>query len=277
MPRVASVQMDVVLNDPFANCNRIILFLESLAKQGVDIAIFPECALTGYCVSSSEEAAKIAIPRSHEVLGRIQDACNQLGMIAVIGFAEQQPDQLVNTAVLLEAGVESRFYVKTHLPELGYDRFVVPGDELPVFDTKHGRIGIQICFDCRSPEASRTLALRGADLIALPTNWPTGAFVSANILCVARAVENKVFVVTANRVGEENGFSFFGMSKIISPMGEILDHADGEEKVLIADLDFDQARTKRIVTKPGVHETTVFKSRRPELYTELVSPVRDSS
>jgi predicted amidohydrolase len=85
-------------------------------------------------------------------------------------------------------------------------------------------------------------------------------------------VENKVFVITANRVGTENGYSFIGKSKLIDPIGRILDEAIGNEaKVLIADFDLEAARNKRNVTVPGKHETTILESRRPELYGEIIA------
>ena len=166
------------------------------------------------------------------------------------------------------------------MPELGYDRYVTTGDDLNVFETKFGKIGIQICFDIRFPEASRILALQGADVIFYPTNWPKGADISADVLAVARAVENKVYVVTANRVGEENGFSFIGKSKIISPSGVILAGASNGEEVMVADLDFEISRNKRNITIPGKHETTVFESRRPELYGPIFGhtvPITDKT
>lgn len=266
--RIASVQMDVAYNDLAANVGKVASHLRSLAAEGGQVAVFPECALTGYCVGSPEDASSIT--RTVGVLEEIQAAIDETGLVAVVGFAEAG---LFNTAALFEPGVPIRYYRKTHLPELGYDRFTKTGDELPVFETRFGKIGIQICFDVRFPEASRVLALKGADMILLPTNWPTGADISADVLCVARAVENKVFVATANRVGTENGYAFIGKSKLIAPSGKLLAAAGDGEEVLVAEFDLEQARNKRNVTVAGKHETTVFLSRRPELYGEIIAPV----
>lgn len=266
--RAASVQMDVAFGDPSKNIARIISHITELAGQGVQLAVFPECALTGYCVGTKEEAESIGIAVS--VLEPIRLAAQSAGMVVIVGFAESG---LYNTAALFDADQKPVFYRKTHLPELGYDKFANTGDALDVFDTSVGRIGILICFDVRHPEAARALGLKGADIIALPTNWPTGADISADTLCIARAVENKVFVITANRIGTENGYSFIGKSKIIAPSGNVLDEAKGnEEKISIADLDLSIARNKRNVTVPGKHETTILESRRPELYGQIVAP-----
>jgi predicted amidohydrolase len=266
--RAASVQMDVAFDDPSKNIARIVEHIEHLAQDGVQLAVFPECAVTGYCVSSKEEAERIGV--RVQDLDAVRGAARQHQMVVIVGFAEKG---LYNTTVLFDSDAEPLIYRKTHLPELGYDKFANTGDSLDVFETSVGRIGILICFDVRHPEAARSLGLKGADIIALPTNWPTGADISADNLCIARAVENKVFVITANRVGSENGYAFIGKSKIISPSGQVLDGAPGaEETVLVAELDLSVARNKRNVTVPGKHETTILESRRPELYGQIVAP-----
>lgn len=266
--RVASVQMDVTFNNPSENIARVVEHIQELAGQGVKLAVFPECVLTGYCVSTQEEADEIGIELG--LLEPIRKAAKEVEMVVVVGFAEKG---LRNTAALFDSDREPVYYRKTHLPELGYDNFVWPGDALEVFDTSAGRIGVLICFDVRHPEAARTLGLKGADIIAIPTNWPTGADISADNLCIARAVENKVFVITSNRIGTENGYSFIGKSKLIAPGGQVLDQAIGNEaKVLIAEFDLAVARNKRNITVPGKHETTILESRRPELYGEIVVP-----
>jgi predicted amidohydrolase len=262
--------MDVKFGDREGNTACLIDNIHSLSNQDVDIVVFPECAIGGYCIDAADQAFEIAISRTAPYLHQIQAAVDETGVHAIFGFAEATPGGYFNTAALLTPHEESRFYRKTHLPELGYDRFVGGGDELPIFETKFGKIGILICFDIRFPEASRILALKGADAIILPTNWPKGADVSADVLAVARAVENKVYMVTCNRVGTENGFSFIGKSKIISPMGAILAEAQGDAAILIADADFEASRNKRNITIPGKHETTVFESRRPELYESIL-------
>ncbi|MBS1706132.1 MAG: carbon-nitrogen hydrolase family protein [Armatimonadetes bacterium] len=270
--RVASIQADVVLRDPMANARFVTDTLVSLSAQGVQLAVFPEAFLTGYCFDSESEAVSAALPTQplDEALQAIDDNVNNTGTMAVVGFAEVVGNELHNTAAIFEPGQGVRYYRKTHLPELGLDRFVTPGSMLPVFNTSWGKLGVLICFDVRQPEAARSLALQGADIIALPTNWPTGAEISADVLCVARAAENKVYVVTANRVGTENGFTFIGKSKIIGPMGNVMQAAQAEATILIADLDLDIARNKRNITIAGKHETTVFESRRPDLYDMLI-------
>jgi 5-aminopentanamidase len=280
--KIACVQADVVFGQPMVNAVKVATKLEELKSQGVDLAIFPEAFLTGYCVSSAEEAEEVAIlavagedhelRNAHESLIYIQDATERLDIGCIVGFAGNNGMDLYNGALLFEPGKAPRRYIKTHLPYLGYDRFAMPGSALDVFETRWGNIGILICFDQRPPEPARVLALKGADLIVLPTNWPVGAEVSAEYMSIARAAENKVFMATCNRVGTENGTTFIGKSKIIHCSGRVLAAAGDQEEVIIADLNLEEARQKRIVNIPGEYEMEVFKSRQPSLYQVIAEP-----
>lgn len=270
--KIACVQANVFFGQPDWNAESAEARLAELHAQGVELAIFPEAYLTGYCVGSVEEARGIAIPVGHPALQRLRQACDRLGMTAVVGFAEDEYGELYNSAALFEPGVEPRLYRKSHLPCLGLDRFVTRGDELPVFETKLGKIGILICFDMRMPESVRVLALKGAEIIALPTNWPEGAEVSASHICIARAAENRVFFAACNRLGKENGFGFIGGSKIIDPVGNVLASAEGDETSIIAEIDPAAARNKRTINVPGEYELGLFAERRPELYGAIVDP-----
>lgn len=275
--RLACCQFDVAYGNPAKNAEKAVQALESLALEGVDLAIFPEAFLTGYCVESRGEAWEIAIPRDHGAVECLQECSDRIGIGVVAGFAERGVEGLLyNSALLCEPTCPTRFYRKSHLPELGLDKHVAAGDELPVFETRWGKIGILICFDQRPPEPTRVLSLNGAQLICLPTNWPVGAENSAEIICIARASENRVFYATCNRVGDENGFEFIGRSKIIDVRGQMLASANADEQVLIADLNLTDADNKRTVNIPGKYELTVFESRRPELYRDLSAPQRSS-
>jgi predicted amidohydrolase len=259
--------MDVSIGESEANIARIIERLESAKAAGADLVVFPEASVTGYCVSSSESAVAIGV--SVTDLKPIREAIERLDLLAVVGFAETDGKTVWNSAVLFEPGLAPRVYRKTHLPFLGLDKFVEAGDLLEVFDTRIGKIGVIICFDLRLPEPARILALRGAEIIVLPTNWPEGGEISANHIAVARAAESRVFLATCDRVGVENGFRFIGLSKIIGPDGAVLAAAGVGEETIIADLDLSQAREKRRVVIPGEYETDAVGSRRPGLYEGL--------
>lgn len=279
--RLACFQYDVVFGDPGANADRLIAGLAEARLNGVDLAVFPEAFLTGYCVSTAEEAERIAIwvscdrnfevTECHDAVARVQAAAVELGIHVVAGFAGKDGFGFYNGALLVEPDGRMRRYVKTHLPCLGFDQFATPGTALPVFETALGRIGILICYDLRPPEATRVMALREADLIVLPTNWPVRKGTTPAVMCPARAMENKVFFASCNRVGDENGFSFRGESAIYGVGGEVLASAGVAEAVIQADFDIKEARQKRTVVIPGHFETDAFACRQPGLYSDLTS------
>ena len=171
--RVAVAQLEPKLAEKERNLDACLGRLEEAAAQGAQLTVFPECAIPGYMFDSAEEA----LPYAEEIPGPSTEAfereCRRLGVHAITGLIEREGDTLYNSAILVGPEGLIGSYRKTHLPFLGVDRFVTPGDELKVFDTALGRIGLIICYDLRFPEVTRTLALRGADLVAMPTNFPS--------------------------------------------------------------------------------------------------------
>jgi predicted amidohydrolase len=189
-------------------------------------------------------------------------------------MVEQEQDRLFNAAVLVGPQGVLGHYRKIHLPYLGLDQFTTPGDRLFRVDhVANVRIGMSICYDGSFPESTRSLALLGADLIVLPTNWPPGAETTAQYVTNARAVENNVYFMAVNRVGVERGFRFIGHSKIADPHGNTLAEAPGtDEEILYAEVDPHLARRKHLVRVPGKHEIDRMADRRPEMYGLLTEP-----
>jgi predicted amidohydrolase len=267
---VAAAQIEPKLAEPERNLEACLARLEEAAAAGAELLVLPECAIPGYMFESAEEALPFAeeVPGpSSEVLER---ESRRLGMHVVCGLLERDGDALRNAAVLVGPDGLIGTYRKTHLPFLGVDRFVVPGDELSVYDTPLGRIGVEICYDLRFPEVTRTLALKGADIVAHPTNFPMAAKIQTELITVARAAENRIYLLTANRVGKERSGEFCGWSQIVDPYGTRLAEAgETEEALLVAEIDVAKARDKDYVV-PGEYELYLFGHRRPELYGALV-------
>ena len=268
--RVAVAQMDPKLAENARNLEACLARLEEAAAAGAELLVLPECAIPGYVFDSAEEA----LPFAEEIPGpssdRLAAECRRLGMHIVCGLLERDGDVLHNAAVLVGPDGLIGTYRKTHLPFLGVDRFVVPGDELNVYDTPLGRIGVEICYDLRFPEVTRTLALKGADIVAHPTNFPVAARIQTELITVARAAENRIYLLTANRVGKERSGEFCGWSQIVDPYGKRLAEAgETEEALLVAEIDIAKARDKDYVI-PGEYELYLFGHRRPELYGALV-------
>jgi predicted amidohydrolase len=272
--KIAGIQMLPRLTENGFNLDQILNYLEIVSKEGAKLAIFPECALCGYCFESLQEALPYSDPIPGPSTHKVAAYCSRLNIHAVFGLLEKEGDHIFNAAVLIgPQGVVGK-YRKIHLPGLGVDKFVQPGDlGFPVHETALGKIGLNICYDGAFPESSRVMALKGADLIVLPTNWPTGAEEFAEYLINARALENNIFCAAVNRVGIERGFRFIGRSRIVDVQGKTLALAGSDqEEVLYAEVDPLKAREKRIVRVPGKHEIHRFNDRRPEFYTEIVQP-----
>jgi len=266
--KIAGVQMNVALADPESNLQRMLASLEQTASAGAYLTIFPECAISGYCFESLEEAMPVAEPVPGPSCQAMIEACQRLNVYTIIGLLEADGDRLFNTAVLIGPDGLIGRYRKTHLPFLGIDRFTTSGAEpFEVFEAGDLRVGINICYDGVFPEPARVLALKGADLIALPTNWPPGARPNSEHPIHCRAWENRVFYAAVNRIGREGRFDFIGCSKICGVVGQTLAVADHDQPaILYAEIDLAEAREKRITVIPGEHETDRFNDRRPDLY-----------
>jgi predicted amidohydrolase len=270
--KIAAVQMDCRLADPPYNLQAMISLLHEAAGQGARLVIFPECALTGYCYTSKAEAWPCAEPIPGPSTAKLAKETERLGVWLAAGMLEASGDHLFNAAVLLGPGGQLERYRKVHLPYLGVDRFTSPGDRpFAVYDLGGLILGINICYDGSFPEAARCLMLLGADLVALPTNWPPGAASTVKYLIQARALENRIYYAAVDRIGAERGFHFIGRSRIVDVTGELLAATEGDEAtILYADIDPERARQKRIVHVPGEHEVHRTRDRRPELYEPLL-------
>lgn len=278
--KIAAVQMDVCLGEVSKNLQEIVVRMETAAAQGATLVIFPECVVTGYCFGSLGEALAFGESISGESTTVIAAACERIHCYAIIGMLERgNGGELYNAAVLVGPEGVIHCYRKAHLPFLGVDRFTTPGNGgFQVSLAGDIRVGMNICYDATFPEAARVLMLEGADLIALPTNWPPGSEPAAEFVINARALENKVYYAAVNRVGSENGFDFIGRSRICGPNGQTLaDSPHRNETILYAEIDVRLARNKHIVRVAKEHEIHRERDRRPDLYgkvTERLSSER---
>ena len=275
--RAAVVQSNPRLADVEGNLRECLERLEEAEGQGCELVVFTECALSGYMLNTREEAARCAEPVPGPSTDALADGCARHGLHCVLGLLELDGDVLRNTAVLVGPNGLIGRYRKSHIACIGADRFTTPGDDrYEVYETPIGRIGLQVCYDWRFPEITRVLALQGADVIAHPTNSPVAARALADFLPRARAAENAVFFLMSNRVGTENGTTFFGCSQVVDPLGRVVRVAgESEEVLLVADLDLGLARAKTKEPGDGEYAVRLFADRRPELYGAIgdVSPL----
>lgn len=270
---LAYVQFDVC----FANWKDNAWQVEQLAKEAsaADLMVFPELALTGYDFRDSTELDALAEPFGQgPTSGLLRRLAREHRAAVVMGYPEKTPEGVYNACMLALPSGALHNYRKLHLFNRERELFL-PGDAPPpVFDTPAGRVGLMICFDWFFPETARCLALAGAQVIAHPANLVLGWCQRAMF---ARSVENRVFSVTANRVGEESRagrtLAFTGNSQILDPDGETLAQAPASgEHVGMAEADLARADDKSVA-----EHNDLLRDRRPECYPDLAAAERGPS
>ena len=263
--RVAFVQGRPRFGEPERNLEHGV----SLAAGATaDLVVIPELWASGYVFSSHAEVAKFAEDATRGITARtITAAAKREKRHYVIGFAESHRGHFYNSAMLVgPAGIKA-VYRKLHLFEREQVWFEPGNIRLAVQRVGPAKVGLLICFDWRFPEASRALALLGADVIAHPSNL---VFKNAQRIMTTRSFENRVYTITANRTGTETrpagSVPFTGHSQIVDPMGEIVANAGKSQEIAKA-VDCDLAKARDKAMSPLTH---LWTSRRPEYYREIV-------
>ena len=269
--RVACAQMRPELGRPDVNLRAIEGWVERAVDDGADLVLFPECALQGIVFASREEAIGASEPLDGPYVTAVAALAESFDVGLVFGFLETVSEGVSNSTCTALPRENRRFYRKTHVTELGADRFVCPGGAMSeVVEFRGLRFGVIICYDIRFPEATRTLALAGADAVLLATNSPVGYEGTYDHAARTRAWENRIWMAVANRVGTEVDATFIGRSLVVNPLGGVVAQAGGaEEELLVADIDVTQARSKLLPGHDG-HQYSFWSARRPDLYAPLL-------
>lgn len=222
-----------------------------------DVVVLPELFNTGYALTRQELEAGAEELSGGYTVDRLRTLCRSKGMAVVAGLAERRGSKFYNSAALI---TPSRVEVHRKVHLFGREKELFePGATFGVHRYKRVMIGMMVCFDWFFPESCRTLMLKGAEVIAHPANlvlpfWPKAA--------VTRAVENRVFIATASRIGTERGVHFIGRSQIVSPSGKILASAVGRRvEQAVVEIDPSEARDKRVTA-----HNDILGDRRPEAY-----------
>ena len=277
--RVAVAQYQPRIGDPEGNRTAAVAWVEAAAAEGAQLVVLPELASSGYVFSGEEEAAALAEDANSGVtVAALVEVCRRRGLHVVAGLAEQGDGCRHNSAVVLGPAGRLATYRKLHL---FYDEqsWFRPGEELVVVDLPTARVGVAICYDLWFPEVARALALRGAEVIAVPTNWVASfrrrlhdehGYCQGDIMAMAAAAANGTAVACADRVGEERGVTFLGASIIVGPDGWPLagPASPDADQLLVADLDLDAVERARWRT-PRNH---LLRDRRPDLYASNSPP-----
>lgn len=258
--RVAIVQNRPLFGKIEENLHNLITQIESVKA---DLYILPELCFTGYQFVSREETARLAVPPDGAVIGWFRQTANDRNASIAFGYSEKATDGVYNAAMIVTPDGRDLRYRKTHL-FYREKEFFLPGDSgFGVIEWSGVRIGLAVCFDWYFPESFRTLALMGADIIAHCSNLVMPYCQQADL---TRALENRVYIATANRIGTEErsgeSLTFTGGSVLVSPRGEyLLNLPKEEEAVMVADIDIALAREKKIN-----RYNDIIADRRPEFY-----------
>jgi len=263
----------------FAPCRgnvraNLVHLARRLAGVSSDLIVLPELCTTGYLFASRSELARLSEPvptgPTCEAMAKLSRDTNAvlvwgMPMLSDRGRRGRPAEQRIfNSAVMVTPKGECHVYHKAHLFVDEKDLFE-PGDSpFPVFDIGQVRVGMLVCFDHFFPEAARTLALRGAQIICHPSNL---VLEYAHTNSVTRAVENRVFWILANRTGSETlgekTLTFNGRSQIVAPDGKLLVRANPDsEELLIAEIDPAEALNKKVTPR-----NDLFLDRRSDLYS----------
>lgn len=251
--RVACLQMEPRVGDPAHNLARSSELIREAAAGGARLLVLPELCNSGYAFRDAEESAALAEPFPGGRSCTAWEAlCAELDVYLVAGVCERDGDAVYNASVVIGPDGHVGTYRKLHVWGSEHDHFL-PGDRgLPVFDLPFGRIATIVCYDTWFPESFRAAADQDAAIVCVPTNWlpypsPVEPLAMANLLCVAGAHVNGLYVATASRVGSERGQAFIGQSIVVDPDGRPLAGPAGEqdEQILYADVDLGRARAAR--------------------------------
>jgi N-carbamoylputrescine amidase len=272
---VASVQMEPRVGQKADNLARSIYLIETAAANGATVVVLPELANSGYAFESRDEAFSLAesVPDGDSTRAWIEVA-QRLRLYVVAGIAERAGNKLYNSAAFVGPKGYMGTYRKLHL--WGNEHlFFESGDlGLPVFHTEIGRLAAVICYDGWFPEVYRLLAMKGADVVCMPTNWvpmrgqDPNPMAMANTLAMANAHSNGLNIVCANRIGTERGQPFIGQSLIVGADGWPLagPASTDTEEILYACINLKRSRAMRNLNAFN----DVLRDRRDDVYDPML-------
>lgn len=279
--RVAAAQIEIAWLKPEVNIAKIGDVIERIVKEDKpDLVVFPELSNSGYLVGREHkdfaDFSKRYVKVSERIPGPFTDTlcgyARKYNLYIVVGLLETHPTvpgTLFNSAILINAkGEIAGHYRKVHIP--GEEKhYFYPGNNMEVYNTELGNVGLLICADNSFPEQARVLSLKGAEIICVPYARPKGVGGDLELyhrIVSCRAYENNNFFIACNRVGKEGDTLFEGRSCICGPKGEFLALSQIEtEEVIRADLLAEALVTARI-------RYSRFRDRRPDLYGILGDP-----
>lgn len=282
MTKVTVAALQLSFSDDMAsNIEMVAGQVVKAAARGAKIVLPPELFEGPYfCKVEDEALFAQALPvEEHPAVQEMRKVAKAHGVYIPTSFFERDGQHYYNSLALIDdEGEIMGVYRKSHIPDgPGYEEkyYFRPGNSgFKVWNTRHGTIGVGICWDQWYPEAARVMALMGAEMLFYPTaigSEPYDADLDTSRMwrraMIGHAVSNCMPVIAANRIGEEEGQKFYGHSFITDEWGDFAAEADGKDNgALVATLDLEQARKHRA----GMG---FFRDRRPELYGRIAQDI----
>jgi 5-aminopentanamidase len=260
--RARCLELAPRVGDLAANVRAIEEAIRASMDAGVRLLVLPELATSGYYLTG-EEARASAVGADDAMFSRWAAMLPDDGVL-VVGFAERDGDVLFNSAAVVTTAGVAGIYRKTHLWDAEADLFR-PGDLAPpIVETPAGRLGLLICYDLEFPEMPRRLALAGADLLVVPTNWPVvprpaGEHPPEVIQAMAAARASAIPILCCDRRGDERGNAWTEGTSAVGSDGWLVGRKT-DDGVLDVEVSLSPTRTKI------GERNDVFRDRRPELY-----------
>lgn len=262
MLKVVAIQYNPIFLDLKANRTKVGKLIEkAVSKKDPTLIVLPELAFSGYNFETLAQVKQTAetIPTS-ETCKLLERLATEHGIYLVAGINEKTEEYFYNSAVVFGPRGYMMTYRKLHLYAQEKTFFSQGNLPLQTFNLANYKVGVMVCFDWFFPEVPRTLALLGADIVCHPMNAviPDGAYIGDTY----HARWNRMFVVLANRTGEERNLKFIGRSTIIDPTGKVLAQASPDtEETISALIDPLVARIKELN-----EYNSLFQDRRPAFY-----------
>ncbi|PZM79993.1 MAG: carbon-nitrogen family hydrolase [Candidatus Margulisiibacteriota bacterium] len=243
---VAQLQFPISYSDIRLNIDTALGLAEkALASRHVDFLVLPEMWSTGF-ISKNQIIANIE--STSYILGKFSQLAQYYKSYIISGSLPRlREHNLFNTSfVINDSGTIIGQYSKINLfPLMDELKIFTPGENVYTFETQHCRIGLAICFDLRFPEMFRLMQREGAQLIFLPAQFPVPRLNHWLTLTKARAIENQLFFVATNCVGQCGGYDFFGQSVVIDPWGEIISNSEERTGFTLTAIDLKEVRIVR--------------------------------
>ena len=272
MIKVAAVQTSSEIGQVKENVAKAAALSLQAIQEGANIICLPEMFNTGYFSHTSHvdvTSLKLAEPFDGFTVTTFREMAAKHRTALIVPFVEfYRPGVYYNSAAVIDAdGSLLGTYRKVHVPwsHTGWEKFYFrAGYEVPVFDTKFGRIGVIICYDRDFPELSRTIGLKGAEIMFIPNGASISLTETWKSLVVTRAYENQFFVLGACLAGrtDKEHHEFMGASILADPFGKMVNVLGREEGTLVAEIDLAQVTASR-------QARFLYRDRRPEMYGEV--------